>query len=121
MSKRVFPSRAALLSTMGNIVKREVKHYLTDFTEYDKPEIEALDIPEKETALFVWITRECGTYLIPRDHYDSLKMILECYGPANVKTREIFFTHYTCTMENVDAAELLTMAKRELSKAANAA
>ena len=49
---------AAASRVKERIAKKRVNHYLTDFYNYDKPIIE-----RQEKAEYIWIVRECGTWL----------------------------------------------------------
>lgn len=52
-------NKKELLSKMENIVKRYVKHYKSDFYDYD------LDTLKSENEKkYIWIVRECGTFLL---------------------------------------------------------
>ena len=84
-----------LLKTMENITRREVKHWRTDFSEYDAPAIRAGEYGGEPLAgrEMLWITRECGTYFIPTESRDSLRAICDAYGRENITIRKICFAH----------------------------
>ena len=98
---RVYTTREELVTSMGRIVAREVKHYQSDFTEYDRRWILDPQYVTEGSAWF-WMTRESGTHMIRYNHedvsdrikaWDYVRAILECYGPDNVKVREIIKGH----------------------------
>lgn len=113
--KRLFKSREEAVEAMSKIVGREVKHYLTDWTEYDQPSI--LD-PEKikESKSYIWITRECGTYLFQSDFYDSLRAVIECWGPDNVHTRQLTVFPDKIELIVIDPKTLLDECIKEIKK-----
>ena len=74
--------REMLLDMMELEAKKTVKHYFTDWTDYDVPIIRNLPADMRE---YIWILRECGTYFFPLDHYESTRSVLNCYGPDKVK------------------------------------
>lgn len=55
---------ATVLDQMAEIVAKYVKHYQTDFTDYDVDTYRKAD----DGAQFVWLVRTCGTYfhLLPK-------------------------------------------------------
>ena len=94
---RVYETREALVASMARIAKREVKHYQSDFYDYDRKWI--LD-PEyvTEGSAWLWMTRESGTHFVRYNHddeadrakaWDYVRAVLECYGPENVKVRDV--------------------------------
>lgn len=46
------------LELMAEIVEKKVKHYKSDFYEHDTK-----SIMENEAGKFIWIVRECGTWI----------------------------------------------------------
>lgn len=89
MSKiRCFENREKLLDSMERIAKKTVKHYFSDFTEYD-----VKTVKEAETGKsYVWLLWETGTYMLQADSLDMINAVLSnmhlatCYvlvfGPA---------------------------------------
>lgn len=56
---------AEIINKMSRLVNRTVKHYKTDFTDYDIKTIEKAE--SEKAASFLWILRECGTFLLSYD------------------------------------------------------
>lgn len=62
-------STAELLDIMQHETDRAVKHYKTDFSEYDAPRIRAEQEKQEKgykdtTPGFIWITRDSGTWMV---------------------------------------------------------
>lgn len=74
MKAKFFETAKELLRVMEWHVKREVKHYKSDF-EYDKVSVMNMD---EGLAGYYWITRDCGTWWIKADaeHADLLNAVL---------------------------------------------
>lgn len=107
---RIFPNRDELAATMDRIVSREVKHYRTDWTDYDRPAI----LDEKKTPVatsYTWITRECGTYLFPSAAADAIRSVLECW-PGGCNVRLILIGPKACTMQKIDEATALSYCRK---------
>lgn len=52
-------------SRIENIIKRTVKHYITDWTQYDRPKYNGFkESSERADKEFYLIARTCGTYLV---------------------------------------------------------
>lgn len=116
MSKiNIYNTRAALLEAMERAARREVKHYFSDFTDYDVPNVATM---ETGTS-WIWITRECGTHLFKADSLDSIRAVLECWKPEGVTARNLVIGPAACTLQKIDAARLLENVKRELNNAEN--
>lgn len=67
--KRTYKSKMNLVRAMALIVGKTVKHYKTDFWNYDMPAIMKAQPGEAR----IWILRETGTYF-PRDP-DGAEMV----------------------------------------------
>lgn len=53
------------------IIKKTVKHYYTDWKNYDRPKYMALKgSTDKKDKTAILIVRECGTYLLTNDSID---------------------------------------------------
>lgn len=111
-------NRKALASEMEKIAKKNVKHYFSDFTDYDRPKIEN----ENDAFLFIWIVRDCGTHLIkitnnPEElynSYDYIRAIYDCWGTENLKTFQIQqFKDEVCTIEKINSENLRKDAEKE--------
>lgn len=97
MSKiRCFENREKLLESMERIAKRTVKHYFSDFTDYD-----VKTVREAETGKsYVWLLRETGTYLLQAD---SLGMINAVFSNMhNVACYAVVFGHAANTLQKLD-------------------
>ncbi len=53
-----------LIKHMERIVKRDVKHYQSDFYDYDVDTIKRNKEPERR-FFYMWVVRDCGTHLLP--------------------------------------------------------
>lgn len=81
-----------LETRMTNIVNRRVKAWKTDYTEYDAPqvrEINAAGVPMS----FVWIVRECGTWIVMLGFDDSMQRVQDIEEHYNT------FAEYTVTFD----------------------
>lgn len=69
-----------------NIVKRHVKHYYTDWKNYDRPYYMKLKgSPRKADKKLILIVRDCGTYLYTIDelyNYDFGRTVCTYYGES---------------------------------------
>ncbi len=106
-----YTTRAALVEAMERRARREVKHYFSDFTDYDVPNVESM---ETGTS-WIWITRECGTHLFKADSADSIRAVLECWTPDKVTARHLVIGPAACTLQKIDAAALLARCKTQLA------
>lgn len=70
-----------IIKKMENIIKRRVKHYRSDFYDYDKPAMESCG----NKYNFLWIVRECGTWLLDFDDAktdgSNASIVLNYYAP----------------------------------------
>lgn len=113
-------SKTQLLQAMERRVKRYVKHYQTDFYDYDVKQIDTLQ--EKNTNVF--ITRECGTYLITipsstfMDGINFLKCILGQYNPESLHCYFIDKKSDKYSLENVSVSSLHEWIARQEKEAA---
>ena len=71
-----YKSIAELDKAIENRINRIVKHYKTDWTEYDKPKYERLKkSKEAKERQFTLIVRECGTWLVTeKEKAESIEM-----------------------------------------------
>ena len=75
---------------LENRVKRYVKHYKTDFFDYDLPALEKANTEEK--AGFYWMVRECGTWLFNLDGENAaglIEAVRANYSPETYKEYRI--------------------------------
>jgi hypothetical protein len=118
-----YQDRAAMVAALERQTRREVTLYLSDWTDYDGP---ALLDPEKTPCeQYYYITRECGTYLIPAARHDAVAQILGYYLDTNPDTiraaRVLTIGPAGCDACKADPAELLTIAQRHLREEARTA
>ena len=112
MSKiQTYETRAALIDSMERIARRTVKHYFSDFTEYDAPAVAAM---ETGTS-WIWLVRECGTHLFRSDSCESIAAVLECWTPEHVSAYHLVIGPAACTLQKVDAAQCLARCKADLA------
>lgn len=97
MSKiRCFENRESLLESMERIAKRTVKHYFSDFTEYD-----VKTVKEAETGKsYVWLLRETGTYLLQADSLDMINAVFS--NMRNVACYSLVFGRTANTLQKLD-------------------
>lgn len=112
MSKiSTYETREALLASMERIARRTVKHYFSDYTEYDAPAVAAM---EAGTS-WIWLVRECGTHLYRSYASDSIRAVLECWTPERVNVYHLVIGPTGCTLQKVDAARCLARCKADLA------
>lgn len=79
--KTVYAGRLEAVEALEEIVKREVKEYLIDWTEYDRPAL--LDEKRTPPGTYYHETRPTGTWLIRPDQAPgSAHVILDYYSEA---------------------------------------
>lgn len=107
--KTKYPSRAAAAEALERAARREIKHYFTDWTEYDKPD---LLNPEKtpDGSELYFLTRESGSYLLnPGERAEIAEAILSYYieqsAPEIRKLRRITIQADAVTVETVNPAQ----------------
>lgn len=66
--KKHYKTFDEIMATLDRLVKRQVKHYLTDWTDYDIPRLnESLKSSDRSDKKLTLIVRDCGTWLIYTD------------------------------------------------------
>ena len=66
--KKHYKDYQELKSTLENIVKKQVKHYKSDWTDYDAPRLDQYNASrEADVKKLIWIARDCGTWLLIAD------------------------------------------------------
>lgn len=101
-----FESRAAMVEHMERIARRIVKHFFSDFTEYD---VKTVQEAEKNSS-YIWILRNSGTYLLKADSYESVFSVLSCMDNASAYV--LTFGRLSDTVQKLDLDELETKYKR---------
>ena len=116
--KRTFKSREEAVKAMARIIKREVRHYLVDWSDYDEP---AILNPEKTAVgeTYIWITRESGTHLFLSTSYDFIRAVIECWGPSRVHVRQVSFFEDRIELEILNPEKMLSECIKELKKQAD--
>lgn len=89
----------SLDSKVENIIKKTVKHYYTDWKNYDRPKYMVAKAHKEKSALL--IARTCGTYFIPESQNgtDWSRTLIDYYTnqePANIY--KIDFKALTATL-----------------------
>ncbi len=93
---RCFESREKLLESMERIAKRTVKHYFSDFTDYD-----VKTVKEAETGKsYIWLLRETGTYLLQADSLDMINAVFS--NMRNVACYSVVFGRAANTLQKLD-------------------
>lgn len=100
------------------IIDSTVKHYYTDWKNYDRPKYMSLKGSEKkEDKKMILIARECGTYLLTLDHIsksEGASAIFDYYCTQEAATY-YYINLATLTIIKLDRPELF---KKDLLKAA---
>ena len=79
-----YTTKEAMIDRIERIVKKTVKHYISDWTEYDRPKlIKCLASNERDDKELILIARDCGTYLLrvadTKEKDSAAASILEYY------------------------------------------
>ena len=114
MSKiRCFKNRESLLENMERIAKRTVKHYFSDFTEYDVKTVKQAETGKS----YIWLLRETGTYLLQTD---SLNMINAVFcNMDNTACYVLVFGSAANTLQKLDVKQTAEKYARLLQKENN--
>ena len=56
-------NKTELIEKMSRLVNRTVKHYKTDFTDYDLKTIDKI-AASPDSVKCLWIIRKCGTHIV---------------------------------------------------------
>ncbi len=78
-----------IFQKMNEIAERVIKHYKSDFTDYDINTYGRM----YENTPFIWIVRKCGTYIV-----GLASKMSDCTQKAQEETREFatcIIEHYT--------------------------
>ena len=101
-----YKTRQELHDHMERIAKREVKHYFTDFSDYDVKNIQE----DKPGTGRIWLLRETGTYFPldtdPEFVYSVLTQM------RNTSAYHVIFGRESCTIQKLDLEELEKKYKR---------
>lgn len=97
IKKEIEKSNNKILKKMHNIVKRNVKNYITDFYLHD------LYIIKKYKSPFVWMTRSSGTDLIPLANLDE--SLLTWYH-CTKKINKNFYYYNGKTLRKISMEEM---------------
>lgn len=99
--KRTYKSKMNLVRAMARIIGQTVKHYKTDFWNYDVPAILKMQPGEAR----IWILRETGTYFPPDP--DGAEMICSVLdNMPNVCAYRVTIGTDSCSLERLDLAQL---------------
>lgn len=114
--KIIYAGRLEAVEALEIKARKEIKHYFSDWTDYDKP---ALLDPEKTPngCTVYFLTRECGSYLLdpdarPETAFQILDYYLDSRTPEIRKLREIRISAERVTVETVDPWKMLDRFKR---------
>lgn len=115
--KTVYPGRLEAVEALEAKARKEIKHYFTDWTQYDRP---ALLDPEQTPngSKQYLLTRECGSYLLdpearPETAFSILDYYLDSRTPEIRNLREIRISAERVTVETVDPWKMLETWKRK--------
>lgn len=99
--KRTYKSKMNLIRAMALIVGKTVKHYKTDFWNYDMPAIMKAQPGEAR----IWILRETGTYFQPDP--DGAEMVCSVLdNMPNVCAYRVTIGTDCYSLERLDLAQL---------------
>jgi hypothetical protein len=102
-----------LKKRIENIVKRETKHYMSDWTDYDRPKLErCIRSDEKKDKKLVLLARTCGTYLLYMDGIEE-NPIYRYY----VDTKYTALKYYDIDIDKLTVTERKVPYMEELKKA----
>ena len=101
-----YKTRKELLDHMERIAKREVKHYYTDFSDYDVKNVQE---DEPGTGR-VWLLRETGTYFLREDDAEWIYAVLN--NMRNTCAYYVKIGRDSCTIQKLDLDELEKKYKR---------
>ena len=100
------------------IVKGTVKHYYTDWKNYDRPKYMKLKgSRDRNDKTMVLIARDCGTYLLTLDAIENstgAATIYEYYYTQDTRSTYYLINLDRLTLEKIDPATF----RKELRKAA---
>lgn len=87
--KKHYKTFDEIMATLDRLVKRQVKHYLTDWTDYDIPRLnESMASTDRSDKKLTLIVRDCGTWLIYTDDINKpgtgANTIFNYYKPGGV-------------------------------------
>ncbi len=129
--KKHYKTFDEIMTTLDRLVKRQVKHYLTDWTDYDIPRLnESMASTDKSDKKLTLITRDCGTWLIYTDDISKpgtgANTIFNYYKPGGVgssrrnpeKFYNIDLSALTITQIRFDANGNIIKASKTRKKAA---
>ncbi len=101
MNRKNYKSRLNLIRAMALIVGKTVKHYKTDFYDYDVPAI----LKAQPGEARIWILRETGTYFPPDP--DGAEMVCSVLdNMPNVCAYRVTIGTGSCSLERLDLAQL---------------
>lgn len=86
------------------IIDRTVKHYYTDWKNYDRPKYMGLKGSEApEDKELILIARECGTYLLTLDHIASSEGATAIYTYFQTQEKA---TYYYINLNNLELKKI---------------
>jgi hypothetical protein len=74
---------------MDAIAEENVKHYLTDYTNHDKPWIE-----KNEGKAFIWIVRDSGTHLVSECTKETTHQVFEGQDMNYIESARVVLDYY---------------------------
>ena len=101
-----YKTRKELLDHMERIAKREVKHYYSDFSDYD---VKYVQEDEPGTGR-IWLLRETGTYFLREDDAEWIYAVLN--NMRNTCAYYVKIGRESCTIQKLELDELEKKYKR---------
>ena len=106
--KTRYPSREAAADALERAARKEIKHYWSDWTDYDRPDLLNPETTPNGSELYL-LTRESGSYLLnPGERPEPAAAILEYYMTQSnelKKLRRNTIQADAVTVETVDPAQ----------------
>ena len=91
-----YETRQELLNHMERIAKREVKHYYTDFTDYDAKNV----LQDATGTSRIWLLRETGTYFPLSNDAEFVYSVLT--QMSNTCAYFVLFGPKACTIQKMN-------------------
>ena len=118
--KTVYPGRLEAVEALEIKARKEIKHYFSDWTEYDKPALLDPDKTPNGSKQYL-LTRECGSYLLdpearPETAFSILDYYLDSRTPEIRKLREIRIGAERVTVETLDPVAAVSPVRLDINR-----
>lgn len=90
-----------IIGGMTEIALKKIKHYFTDFTKYDLPQI-----VEAKQGRYLWLVRDTGTWLIDINNNICIDdFLLYQIGSSNsaydININEVYIEEIKCDIDSI--------------------